>query len=341
MLFSWDQLCEGIKPKSLINEEVTTLRLKTPSGIRMILYLPFWWMFVTYHLIRSDFDIIHAFDIDSILPAIFVGKIRRKPVIYEMIDICEYELVLPKEIMDLVVKVDKIFMSTANAVIVVDEMQAVGLGGVPNPRTLTLYDSPPTELLTDIGLRDKKDKKFTLFYVGMFYKSKRLHLGKVVDAIKDLDDIKLIIAGYGDMIEVVQEWAFKMPNKVEFIGRISYADVFKVGKNVDLMFVLRDPIVLANKYTCGSTFLSAMMLGVPVLANKGTSTAVKVLKDNCGLVVDSRNAQDIQKAIMTLQNNPDLQRDLRINARRAYCEKYSWDLMEKRLLALYRELLKE
>ena len=140
------------------------------------------------------------------------------------------------------------------------------------------------------------------------------------------------------MIDSVQEWSATMPDKVEFIGRISYADVFKVGKKVDLMLVLRDPAILANKYTCGSTFLSAMMLGVPVLATKGTSTADKVHEDNSGLIVDSRNAEDIRNAIMTLVDDPDLLRNLGANAKKAYDMRYNWSLMERRLTDLYREL---
>lgn len=337
-VISWDQSCSPNGPVPLRDIEEISLKLKSLNGIKRIILFPFWWMFIFFHLNRIDPDIIHAFDIDSIPPAILAGRLRRKPVVYEMIDICEYELVLPQKILGAIVRLDKLFMKLANAVVVVDEMQAFGLGGVPNHRTITIYDSPPSRLLNNSESNKRKDRKFTIFYVGMFFRSKRIHLDKVVEAIKMLDNVKLIIAGYGDMIDSVQEWSATMPDRVEFIGRISYADVFKVGKKVDLMLVLRDPAILANKYTCGSTFLSAMMLGVPVLATKGTSTADKVHEDNSGLIVDSRNAEDIRNAIMTLVDNPDLLQNLGANAKKAYDMRYNWSLMERRLSDLYREL---
>lgn len=338
IVISWDQSCNHHGPVHPRDTEEISLKLRSLKGIRGIILFPIWWMFIFFHLNRIDPDIIHAFDIDSIPPAILAGRLRRKPVVYEMIDICEYELVLPQKILGVIVMLDKLFMKLANAVVVVDEMQAFGLGGVPNHRTITIYDSPPFRLLNNSESNQRKDQKFTIFYVGMFYRSKRIHLDEVVEAIKRLDNVKLIIAGYGDMIDSVQEWSTTMPDKVEFIGRISYADVFKVGKKVDLMLILRDPAILANKYTCGSTFLSAMMLGVPVLATKGTSTADKVHEDNSGLVVDSRNVEDIKNAIMMLVDNPDLLRNLGVNAKKAYDMRYNWSLMERRLLDLYREL---
>lgn len=340
-LLCWDAQCKCSKPEKSEEYDEMQLRLKAPSGIKRLLLFPIWWSFVFVYLMLLKWDIVHAVDIDSIPPAIIAGKLKRKPIIYEMIDICEYELILPEWIRKIIVKIDKLFMMSVNGVIVVDEMQIVGLGGVPNSRVVTIYDSPPINLLPNNGPAYQNDGKFTLFYVGMFFKSKRLHLDKVVEAIKDLENVNLVIAGYGDLVEEIREWAHQMPGKVEFIGRISYSDVFKIGAMADLMFVLRDPIILANKYTCGSTFLSAMMLGKPVLATEGTSTADKVHKDNSGLVINSNNAEEIRVAIITLRDNPELCKELGSNAGKAYDQRYSWDIMERRLLDIYRELTGE
>jgi glycosyltransferase involved in cell wall biosynthesis len=82
-----------------------------------------------------------------------------------------------------------------------------------------------------------------------------------------------------------------------------------------------------------------MMCGTPILVNKGTSTANKVYEENCGLVVDANNIEEIREAIIKLKDSPELRRELGANARRAYDQKYAWKIMERRLLALYRELI--
>ena len=71
---------------------------------------------------------------------------------------------------------------------------------------------------------------------------------------------------------------------------------------------------------------------------------IQILKDgeaNCGLVVDANNNEEIKEAIIKLRDNPELCEELGANARKAYEERYSWEIMERRLVDLYRELTGE
>jgi glycosyltransferase involved in cell wall biosynthesis len=81
-----------------------------------------------------------------------------------------------------------------------------------------------------------------------------------------------------------------------------------------------------------------MMCGKPILVNNGTSTADKVVEENCGLVVDANNITEIRDAIVMLRDDPELRMKLGANGRRAYEERYSWEIMEQRLITLYQEL---
>jgi glycosyltransferase involved in cell wall biosynthesis len=197
-----------------------------------------------------------------------------------------------------------------------------------------------------VALTHRKNEIFILFFAGLLMKKKALNLDKVFTAIESIEGVKIVIAGYGDLVEEIKECARKMPDKVQFIGEIGHAEVLERSAKADLLFVLRDPIVLVNKYICGSKVLEskvleAMMCGRPILVNKGTSTANKVREENCGLVVDANNIEEIKKAIIRLRDNPELCEELGANARKAHEERYSWEIMEGRLLALYQELTGE
>jgi len=340
-LLNWDRDYKGGKSDKSEEYKEIQLRLNAPTGIKILPYLTIWWGFVFVRLMTSKWDIAHAVNFDSVIPTMIAGKLKRKAVMYEILDIYEYELVLPDVIRKICVKIDKLFMRFVNGVIVADEMQIVGMGGIPNLNVIPIYDSPPIALLNENEPFPRKDKNFTLFYAGVLYKTKRLNLDKVFEVIKNLKNVKLVIAGYGDLVDEIKEWSYHMPNKVEFIGRIRYSEVFKRGSQSDLFFVLRDPIVPANKYTCGSTLFNAMICGKPILVNKENSTANKVREENCGLVVDAHNVDEIRDAIIKLRDNPKLCEELGKNARIAYEEKYSWEIMERRLVDLYRELTGE
>lgn len=81
------------------------------------------------------------------------------------------------------------------------------------------------------------------------------------------------------------------------------------------------------------------MCGKPLLVNHNTSTANIVQMENCGIVVDAKNIQEIKDAITKLRDNPDLCRTLGSNAHDAYRKRYSWSIMESRLLSVYAKLL--
>ena len=82
-----------------------------------------------------------------------------------------------------------------------------------------------------------------------------------------------------------------------------------------------------------------MMCGTPILVNKGTSTANKVLEEKCGVVVDAANIEEIRDAIIKLRDNPELCKELGANGRRAYEGQYSWVIMENRLIECYNKLM--
>ena len=338
-LILWDRVCNNKNSARQTEFEEITLRLKAPWGIKILLFLPIWWSFVFINLLVTKYDVIHAVNFDSIIPALIAGKLKKKPIVYEILDVYVDEIVLPQLIRKITLGVDKIFMRFSNAIIVADEMQIEGIGGIPNNKIVPIYDSPPNAFIGNINEFQKDNNTFTLFFAGVLNKARQLNLDKVIEAIKDIDGIKLIIAGYGDLVDNIKEWVSQMPEKVEFIGAISYTEVIQNGLKSDLFFILRDPIVPANQYTCGSTLFNAMICGKPILANDGSSTASKVRENNCGLVVNANDINQIKQAIIKLRDDPELCQKLGANARKAYNEKFAWLLMEQRLIRLYQEVV--
>ncbi len=81
-----------------------------------------------------------------------------------------------------------------------------------------------------------------------------------------------------------------------------------------------------------------MMCGKPILVNKDTSTANKVLEENCGLVVNAKNVHEIKAAIKELRDDQKLCTKLGNNSKKAYERRYQWKIMENKLLTFYQQL---
>lgn len=340
VLLCWDRECKDtpvLQKDGGDDFREVRVRLKAPWGVKTLLLLPIWWCFSLFHLMLTKWDIVHALNFDALVPAAIAGKLKRKPVIYEILETYEDRVALPRIVRYFFINVDKLFMRLVAAVILADEAQSKEFGGIPNSRVVAVYDSP-LDTFDIINGTHPENGRFIIFQASALNKKRKLNLDKLVSAVKDIDNVKLLIAGYGDIISEIETWTHEMPHRIEFIGEIKYSETLKRSKAADVLFELRSSLVPQHKYICGSKLLQAMMLGKPFLANLGTETAAKVYEENCGLVVDANNIEEIKEAIIKLRDNPELCKELGVNGRKAYEERYSWAIMEQRLIRLYQEL---
>ena len=87
--------------------------------------------------------------------------------------------------------------------------------------------------------------------------------------------------------------------------------------------------------------LEYMVSGLPSISSKEVVFCKEVVeKENCGIVVDPLNTDEIAYAIKRIIENKNLSSQMSENAFRAANDKYSWKSEEKNLLNLYFDLLK-
>ncbi len=83
-----------------------------------------------------------------------------------------------------------------------------------------------------------------------------------------------------------------------------------------------------------------MVAGIPVIASNFPLWRGIIEGNQCGLCVDPLNPSEIAKAIDYILTHPAEAQRMGENGLRAVKEKYNWDIEEKKLLALYGQLLK-
>lgn len=312
-----------------------TMRLRAPFGVKILPLLPIWWCFVTFHLLKSKYEIIHAINFDSIIPAAIISKIKRKPIIYEMHDTYEDHILLPRWLRNIFVYIDKLVIKVVNFIIIVDESRIEEFNGIPNDNIAVIYNSPPDIQINEIAKEENKNT-FSIFYAGSLSKGRSIE--KVITAVHKIDNIEFVIAGFGDQEQMVQEEASKSLGKIRYIGKIPYDVVIEHTLTSNLLFSLYDPMIPLNKFASSNKLFEAMMSRKPVLVSKGTAMERIVKREKCGLIVDCNDPDEIRKAILYLMQNTDYCRLLGANGRKAYENIYNWKAMEERLLNIYRLL---
>lgn len=337
-ILAWDRDCCSPEAEHRDNYQIHRFRFKAPYGPRMLPLLLIWWFFEFWWLLKEDLDVIQAAELDTILPALVAAAIRRRPVIYELSDIYEDQVPLPRILRKALLYIDKILMRLVDVVTIADEARIKELNGIPNRNVMVIYFNSPADLLkgTDTSLR--QGDAFTIFYAGQLCRKRQLNLDTVIMAITGTDNVNLIIAGYGDLVEEIREWSDKLPDKVQFIGQISHPEVLERTMTADLLIALHDPTLLTNQFGIPNKLFEAMMCRKPILVSKGTVAAEIVEKENCGLVVDSSSTEEIKEAIIRLKESPELCQLLAANGRRTYEQRYNWEIGRQRLVNLYNEM---
>jgi glycosyltransferase involved in cell wall biosynthesis len=303
---------------------------------RLILFFPPFWMWVFIKLLIYRPNVIHACDLDSILPCYIYKILFRKRLIFDIFD--RYAMTfIPKNFRILCSTINFIeeFFSKHSDALIIAGGEKVLRTIEKKPKYFTVLMNCPVDQLLDNSKSKSKfeDNDFKIVYTGGVRKDRSLV--SVAEAIRGLSNIQLVIAGPIIDKSVFQEMQ-ELPN-VKYQGLLEPLEALVLEESSDIMIALYDPTILWNNITLPNKLFEAMMCGVPIITNVAHEI---VNETRCGLNVEYDNVEKIKETILKLRYDPQLRKRLGDNGRRAFLEQYNWDIMEQRLCKIYEQLLK-
>jgi glycosyltransferase involved in cell wall biosynthesis len=335
-LLGWQRFGDAPVQEERDRYIIRRVRFRAPLGRKVVIYLPFWWILAFLRLLKEDWDVVHATDLDTYIPALLAAKIKRKRLVYDIFDFYADLVTLPLHVRNCVATFDISLMRFADAIIVVDPSRLRQIHKEEDSGIHIIFNSPAETLTSPmVEVQKERQASFRIFYAGILGEGRDIE--SVIQAAKDIGGVLVKLAGFGYYAEHLQSLCEQEPH-VMFIGTIPYDEVIRRTLQSDLLFALYDPSVPNNRYASPNKLFEAMMCGKPILVNDGTAMAEIVRKEDCGLVVPYGDVGAIKHAICTLKNDPALCKRLGENGRKAYETKYSWKIMEERLLEVYEKL---
>ena len=148
--------------------------------------------------------------------------------------------------------------------------------------------------------------------------------------------------------------AFSSPEyqqKLECLSAYSHVDYRGVQDRAGVRALLAESMIGLSTLLDRGQY--AKMLNLPIKAYEYMSMALPVIfshspyndrfveRYRCGICVDPENVDEIADAIRYLLDHPDEAREMGENGRRAIKEEFNWGVEEKKLLALYEDIMKE
>jgi glycosyltransferase involved in cell wall biosynthesis len=156
-------------------------------------------------------------------------------------------------------------------------------------------------------------------------------LGDAIAAAKQLDDVRLVIAG--DPLEPVNGYRAQAGNLAEWrLGYLSRAEMERaLGESTVALFPYRPELDQSG------ALLQALGAGVPVVAYDVGGIAEPVARFGAGRVVPAGDVEALASAARELLDDANALESARAGARRAR-ETLTWDASAQAHLELYREL---
>jgi len=302
-----------------------------PALLRWQLGLARW--LINHH---RDYDIIHACDFDTILPALWCRRVWGKVVIYDIFDCyADHLRATPEWVKSLVRRLDLALIHQADAVILADDSRRKQIAGAAPRRLEVIYNTPQDSLGQILPAERPAGSTLHLAYIGLLQVERGLL--QMLDVLRRHPEWTLDLAGFGGDQERILASAAGLAN-VTWHGRIPYERALQLSAAADALFATYDPAIPNHRYASPNKLFEAMMLGKPMLVCAHTNMDRIVAAVDCGLVLPYGDLSALEAALAHLASDAALRRRLGENARRAYEESYSWARMQAGLHALYTSL---
>lgn len=326
---------------SKIKYKIKYFNFKAPQDtISGIFFFPIWWIYSFLYIIHNKPDIVHSCDFDTEYPAIIGKFFTKSKLIYSIYDFYANNLSdgsfnqIREKIRKLISFIEKFGIQFSDLLILSDESRYEEIRGSQIKSIIYIYNS-----CVDIyNLAPKKypniKKDFIIFYAGLL--SYIRGIGDIIKCVNDISGVKLILAGPIIDKEIL---VGNLNTNISYIGWIpTYEELLQITLNSDLLFRFSDPSHPKTKYESPNKLFEAMMCGKPIIVSDNSTMANIVKEEKCGFVVEYGDQNNICKNIETLKNNREIYKKLGNNGRMAYENKYSWTIMQNRLINGYKNL---
>ena len=278
--------------------------------------------------------IIHAYDFDTVIPALLARIFIKCEVIYDIADWYAESRRVGK-LKKLVEKLERAACKRADAVIIAHEERVKQIGFVP-PKLTVIYNSPcgmaPSKAENE---KESFTKNGYFAYVGVLHKDRGID--KIIDAAVKIG-VQVVLAGFGPLESYCKQMSQKYKN-IEFLGQIPYEKTLSIEKNALGILALYDPDLPNNKLAAPNKLFESMMLGVPIITSRETLVGKIVEQEKIGIAVNYNSQEELVNAMELLIRDEKLRNDFGKQAQELYRLKYSCAIQCEKLKQLYRELL--
>lgn len=281
---------------------------------------------------RESYDIIHACDYDTAFVASKVAKFFRKKMIYDIFDYYIDSFNVPKILKRIIEKSDTKIINFADATIICTEKRKEQIKNARPKKLVVIHNTPRQS--PNIPIYKLNESKVKIVYVGILAKGR--FLTEITETIIKDQDFEFHVGGFGELESYFEIQSEKYSN-IFFYGKIPYSRTLELENSCDIMTAIYDPSIKNHFFAAPNKFYESLMLGKPIIMAYGTGMSNIVEKEKIGRVIEY-DAKSFEEAIHKMAQDKSEWESISRKMKELYSNQYCWDVMEERLIEIYKVL---
>jgi glycosyltransferase involved in cell wall biosynthesis len=332
-LLAWDRDLKAPAHETTEGVEVERVFLASVHGrgsmqilFYVVLYLK---MFVRG--LRTPFDVVHCHDLDTLPLGFLLGKLKRKPIIYDahesFPDMLEGNV--PRIVQRALLHLENFLISRIDLLITVGEKlrkhfaqrgarRSVVVG---NWKRLSEFVRTKQQ---NQGVRRRlaiPDEALVIVCITQLLRDRKIE--ELLAAMEACPDVYLILGGRGVLEELVLRAVAANP-RIRLVGFVSGKEIADYTCAGDVVYYGFDPQNPNARFSAPNKLYEAMAAGRPLITGDFGEIADIVREAHCGIVLTEYSVREILKAFEVLAN-PQARRPMAANAWRFGRTSMNWE----------------
>lgn len=338
---------DGVDENELLDSkrEVWRIRLISrglPKNLFFQVFKYFEWIIKIYIRFRKEpISVVHCHDLSALPIGALFKLLKKTKVIYDAHEFETEQVANPNRLFHLLsIKLEKYFIKKADAVITVSGSIAdayVQRYGINRPSLV--LNCPPYQSVAKSNYFRKKfninDNKKIFLFLGGLSKGRGLEILLNIFSSKERKNAVLVIMGYGDLTDQIQEMAFRF-DTIYYHPAVSPDKILSYAASADIGLCLIPNSCLSYYYSLPNKLFEYAMAGLPMLMSNLAEIGRLIRGYDCGQLVDDETQDGIAKAIENMLSS-DLEKYSSNSL--AMARRFNWEEQEKVLLSAYRKVL--
>jgi glycosyltransferase involved in cell wall biosynthesis len=289
------------------------------------------------YLKDTDFDLVVACDLDTILAVTRATKSKDLPFIFDSHELFAEvpELDGRNLVKNVWSRIGKICIPEARSCYTVGSALATELSSKYG-RTFQVVRNLP--LQSGMTIKSWEEREAVIFYQGALNEGRGLEV--LIDSIAGIDGYNLVLAGEGDLSQALRRQVKEkgLEDRIQFLGRVSpehlpeLASRARIGINVLEVRSKSYYLSLANK------FFDYMQAGTPSINMDFPEYRASLDLYETGVTIDALSVEKLSDAIRLLIDDQGMWLRLSQNCREAK-EMLCWEKEKEILLGIYEQAI--